>query len=145
MRRAKPSTTGRGTAAGISRSRLPLASAADGPAAVPSPARSKPKKTTPRSRALSAEALAQLGASRLAELLMAQAKGDAALARTLRLALAGTDGSGRLAAEVEKRLRTIGALAGVHRVGQGAPPCPRARQPPRYARRAPRRNGPARR
>ena len=43
---------------------------------------------------------------------MAQAKGDAALARTLRLAPAGTDGSGRLAVEVEKRLRTIGRSRG---------------------------------
>nr|WP_052403041.1 DUF6880 family protein [Roseomonas aerilata] len=43
---------------------------------------------------------------------MAQAKGDAALARTLRLALAGADGSGRLAAQVEKRLRTIGRSRG---------------------------------
>ncbi|PZP44828.1 MAG: hypothetical protein DI601_11305 [Azospirillum brasilense] len=48
----------------------------------------------------------------MAELLMAQAKGDAALARTLRLALAGTDGGGRLATEVEKRLRTIGRSRG---------------------------------
>ncbi|SHK31349.1 hypothetical protein SAMN02745194_04669 [Roseomonas rosea] len=43
---------------------------------------------------------------------MAQAKGDAALARTLRLALAGTDGGGRLVTEVEKRLRTIGRSRG---------------------------------
>ncbi|TPG40970.1 hypothetical protein EAH89_28815 [Roseomonas nepalensis] len=45
-------------------------------------------------------------------MLMAQAKGDPALARTLRLALAGTDGSVRLAVEVEKRLRTIGRSRG---------------------------------
>jgi hypothetical protein len=43
---------------------------------------------------------------------MAQAKGDAALARTLRLALAGMDGGGRLATEVEKRLPTIGRSRG---------------------------------
>ena len=49
----------------------------------------------------------QLGARRLAELLMEKADSDPALARSLRLALAGADGSGRLSAEVEKRLRTI--------------------------------------
>ncbi len=38
---------------------------------------------------------------------MQAATGDPALARSLRLALAGTDSAGRLAAEVEKRLRTI--------------------------------------
>ncbi|WP_140887209.1 DUF6880 family protein [Muricoccus nepalensis] len=85
--------------------------AADADPVTSSPARSRPK-APPRSRALNAEALEQLGAPRLAELLMAQAKGDPALARTLRLALAGTDGSGRLAVEVEKRLRTIGRSRG---------------------------------
>ena len=50
-----------------------------------------------RSRALSVDALEQLGARQLAELLMAQAKGDPALARSLRLVLAGTDGGTRLA------------------------------------------------
>lgn len=49
-----------------------------------------------------------LGARRLAELLMARVEDDLALARSLRLVLAGSDGAGRLAAEVEKRLRTIG-------------------------------------
>ena len=38
---------------------------------------------------------------------MAQAKGDPALARSLRLVLAGTDGGTWLAAEVEKRSRTV--------------------------------------
>jgi thioesterase domain-containing protein len=85
---------------------------ADEETAAPSPDRPKPKKAAPRSRALSVETLEQLGARRLAELLMVQAKGDAALARTLRLALAGMDGGGRLAAEVEKRLRTIGRSRG---------------------------------
>ncbi|PHK93396.1 hypothetical protein CR162_18850 [Pseudoroseomonas rhizosphaerae] len=79
---------------------------------MPSLGRSGIKKAASRSRALSAEALEQLGAARLAELLMAQTKGDAALARTLRLAIASTDGGGRLAAEVEKRLRTIGRSRG---------------------------------
>ncbi|WP_424138881.1 DUF6880 family protein [Roseomonas chloroacetimidivorans] len=96
----------------VSRSRLTPPPVADEEPAAPSPARSKPKRTTSRSRTLSIEALEQLGARRLAELLMAQAKGDAALARTLRLALAGTDGGGRLATEVERRLRTIGRSRG---------------------------------
>ena len=95
-----------------SRPRLTPQPAADAEPAAPSPARARPKKAPPRSRTLSAEALEQLGAPRLAELLMAQAKGDPALARTLRLALAGTDGSARLAVEVEKRLRTIGRSRG---------------------------------
>ncbi len=51
---------------------------------------------------------------------MAQMKGDPALASLLRLVLARTDGGNRLAAEVEKRLRTTPALARIHRVGQGA-------------------------
>ncbi|NPD69341.1 hypothetical protein HN018_26355 (plasmid) [Lichenicola cladoniae] len=38
---------------------------------------------------------------------MAQAQSDPALGRSLRLVLAGTDGGTRLAAEMEKRLRTI--------------------------------------
>jgi hypothetical protein len=49
--------------------------------------------------------LEKLGAHRLAELLMEQADADPALARSLRLALAETEGTGRLGAEVEKRLR----------------------------------------
>jgi hypothetical protein len=77
-----------------------------------SPRRPLAKKTSVRSPALSAEALEGLGARRLAELLMAQAEDDPALARALRLVLAETDGAGRLAAEVEKRLRTIGRSKG---------------------------------
>ena len=95
-----------------SRPRLTPSSEADAEPTAPSPACSRPKKAPPRSRTLSAEALEQLGAPRLAELLMAQVKGDPALARTLRLALAGTDGGGRLAVEVVKRLRTIGRSRG---------------------------------
>ncbi|HEY0204089.1 MAG TPA: hypothetical protein VGC15_08075, partial [Acetobacteraceae bacterium] len=80
---------------------------------VPAPASAKPaRKVTSRSRALSADTLEGLGARRLAELLMDAAQGDPALARALRLVLAGTDGGGRLAAEVEKRLRTIGRSCG---------------------------------
>ena len=80
---------------------------------VPAPASAKPaRKVTSRSRALSADTLEGLGARRLSELLMDAAQGDPALARSLRLVLAGTDGGGRLAAEVEKRLRTIGRSRG---------------------------------
>ncbi len=60
-----------------------------------------------RSRTLSVDTLEQLGARQLAELLMEQAQSDPALARALRLVIAGIDGVTRLAAEVEKRLRTI--------------------------------------
>ena len=87
----------------VSRSRLTPTILEELPTA---PARAPAKKAT-RSRALSVDTLEQLGARQLAELLMAQAKGDPALARSLRLVLAGTDGGTRLAAEVEKRLRTI--------------------------------------
>jgi hypothetical protein len=76
------------------------------------PPRAPTRKTPARSRALSTDALEQLGTRKLAELLMAQAKTDPTLARSLRLILAGTDGGGRLAAEVEKRLRTIGRSRG---------------------------------
>ncbi len=89
----------------MSRSRLTPA-VVEEPSATPVPASAPTKKAT-RSRALSVDTLEQLGARQLAELLMAQAKSDPALARSLRLVLAGTDGGTRLAAEVEKRLRTI--------------------------------------
>ena len=80
---------------------------------VPAPASAKPaRKVTSRSRALSADTLEGLGARRLAELLMDAAQGDPVLAQSLRLVLAGTDSGGRLAAEVEKRLRTIGRSRG---------------------------------
>jgi hypothetical protein len=87
----------------VSRSRLTPSVAEKEPTASKRPTK---KKAVPRSRGLSVETLEQLGASRLAEILMVEAKGDPALARLLRLALAGTDGD-RLATEVEKRLRTI--------------------------------------
>jgi hypothetical protein len=63
-------------------------------------------------RALSAASLAELGADRLAALLMAQAEQDPGLARRLRLELAGEDGPTRLAAEIDKRLRVIGRTRG---------------------------------
>lgn len=73
------------------------------------PARTKraSAKAVARAPALNAETLTQLGAPRLAELLMGYAEVDPALARSLRLVVAGTGGAGHLAAEVEKRLRTI--------------------------------------
>jgi len=64
-------------------------------------------KVAARASVLNADTLAQLGAPRLAGLLMGYAEADPALARSLRLALAETGGAGHLAAEVEKRLRTI--------------------------------------
>ncbi|MGK7871377.1 DUF6880 family protein [Falsiroseomonas sp. E2-1-a20] len=88
------------------------ATSASADAAPKSPQRAPAKKTSSRSPALSAEALEGLGARRLAELLMAQAEDNPTLARALSLVLAGTDGAGRLAAEVEKRLRTIGRSKG---------------------------------
>ena len=75
--------------------------------ALANPSRTPAKKAPPRSRALSADTLEQLGARRLAELLMEAARGNPALGRSLRLVLAGTDGGKKLASEVEKRLRTI--------------------------------------
>lgn len=59
------------------------------------------------SRKLTAAALEQLGAPRLAALLIAQSEADPLLARSLRFELAGADGATHLAAEIEKRLRTI--------------------------------------
>lgn len=66
-----------------------------------------PRQRAARRRVLSAEALEELGLRKLAELLMGLAERDPAVARSLRLELAGSDGPGRLAAEVEKRLRTL--------------------------------------
>ena len=65
------------------------------------------KRTAARSREISVDNLERLGARHLAELLVTHAEGDQLLARSLRLALAETDGTSRLAAEIEKRLRTI--------------------------------------
>jgi hypothetical protein len=95
----------------VFRSRLTSPELNEAPASPARPAATR-KKVAPRSRALSVDTLEQLGARVLAELLMAAAQTDTALARSLRLALAGTDGAGRLAAEVEKRLRTIARSKG---------------------------------
>ena len=95
----------------VSRARL-TSMPGDGDTEPPAPTRAKPAKAKSRTRALSADTLESLGARKLAELLMDAAQGNPALARSLRLVLAGTDGGGRLAAEVEKRLRTIGRSRG---------------------------------
>ncbi len=98
----------------VSRTRLTPMPGDDTPEpSILAPIPAKPaKKATSRSRALSADTLEGLGARRLAELLMDAAQGDPALARSLRLVLAGADGGGRLASEVEKRLRTMGRSRG---------------------------------
>ena len=95
----------------VSRSRLTSPGLNEAPAPPGRPTATR-EKAAPRSKALSVERLEQLGARTLAELLMAAAQTDTTLARSLRLALAGTDGAGRLAAEVEKRLRTIARSKG---------------------------------
>ncbi len=56
---------------------------------------------------LNAKNLANLGAERLAELLMDLVSGDAAIKRRLRLELAASHGSADVAREVKKRLATI--------------------------------------
>ena len=73
------------------------------------PPRAKRANTRAAARApvLSAETLVQLGAPRLADLLMGYAEADPALARSLRLVVAEMGGAAHLAAEVQKRLRTI--------------------------------------
>ena len=95
----------------VSRSRLTSPEPDEVPVSPDRPAATR-KKAVPRSRALSVDTLEQLGARALAELLMTAAQSDTALARSLRLALAGTDGAGRLASEVEKRLRTLARSKG---------------------------------
>lgn len=73
-------------------------------AAPSAPSTKAPSRTSPK---LSAAALEQLGVARLAACLIAQAEADPVLARSLRLELAGANGATRLAAEIDKRLRTI--------------------------------------
>src|ERR1700693_5845039 len=80
--------------------------AADAPKPTPAPEMAV-KRTAARSREISVDNLERLGARHLAKLLVTHAEGDQLLARSLRLALAQTDGTSRLAAEIEKRLRTI--------------------------------------
>ncbi len=61
-----------------------------------------------RTKTITAEALAALGVETLAEVLIAHATTDPALRKKLGILLAGTEGPGKLAAEIDKRLRTIG-------------------------------------
>jgi hypothetical protein len=63
--------------------------------------------TMASNKSLSAENLATLGTTRLAELLIELSAGDAAAKRRLRLALASQSGSGEVAHEVRKRIATI--------------------------------------
>ncbi len=61
-----------------------------------------------RTKTVTPESLAALGAEALAELLIAHAATDPALRKKLGMLLAGTEGPGKLAAEIEKRIKTIG-------------------------------------
>ena len=61
-----------------------------------------------RTKAVTPEALAALGAEALADLLIAHAATDAVLRKKLGMLLAGTEGPGKLAAEIDKRIKTIG-------------------------------------
>jgi hypothetical protein len=57
---------------------------------------------------ISTESLETMGTAALASVLMEHAKVDSVLRRKLRLLLASKEGAGRLVAEIEKRIRTIG-------------------------------------
>jgi uncharacterized protein DUF6880 len=57
---------------------------------------------------ISTESLETMGATVLASVLVEHAKVDSVLRRKLRLLLASKEGSGKLVAEIEKRIRTIG-------------------------------------
>ncbi len=61
-----------------------------------------------RPRTVTQEALAALGAETLAEVLIAHAESDAILRKKLGMLLAGTEGPGKLAAEIDKRIKAIG-------------------------------------
>ncbi len=61
-----------------------------------------------RMKTVTQEALAALGAEALAELLIAHAATDPTLRKQLAMLLAGTEGPGKLAAEIDKRIKTIG-------------------------------------
>lgn len=64
-------------------------------------------KTSSGSRNLKPETLAALGAERLADLIVTQAKADPVFARTVRMALAAKEDASSLAHEIDKRLKTI--------------------------------------
>ncbi len=61
-----------------------------------------------RAKTVTPEALAALGAEALADLLIAHAATDPTLRKKLGMLLAGTEGPGKLAAEIDKRIKTIG-------------------------------------
>ncbi|MDA8249754.1 MAG: hypothetical protein M0Z28_11305 [Rhodospirillales bacterium] len=60
-----------------------------------------------RTKTVTSEALAALGAEALAELLIAHAATDPILRKKLGMLLAATEGPGKPAAEIDKRLKTI--------------------------------------
>ena len=61
-----------------------------------------------RTKSVAPEALAALGAEALAQVLIAHADTDPVLRKKLVMLLASTEGSGKLAAEIDKRIKTIG-------------------------------------
>ncbi len=61
-----------------------------------------------RTKSLTPETRAALGAERLAAALLEHADGDPVLRKKLRMLLAGTEGPGSLGAEIDKRIRAIG-------------------------------------
>ena len=61
-----------------------------------------------RTKTVTPEALTALGAEALAEVLIAHAATDPSLRKKLGMLLAGTEGPGKLAAEIDKRIKTIG-------------------------------------
>lgn len=61
-----------------------------------------------RTKTVTPEALAALGAEALAEVLVAHAATDPTLRKKLGMLLAGIEGPGKLAAEIDKRIKTIG-------------------------------------
>jgi hypothetical protein len=61
-----------------------------------------------RTKSICVESLEPLGAGTLATVLVEHAESDAVLRKKLRMLLAGTEGSGKLARELDKRIRTIG-------------------------------------
>jgi hypothetical protein len=61
-----------------------------------------------RTKSVAPEALAALGAEALAQVLIAHADTDPVLRKMLVMLLASTEAPGKLAAEIDKRIKTIG-------------------------------------
>lgn len=61
-----------------------------------------------RAKSISQDALSELGAEVLAETLVAHAASDPSLRKKLAMLLAGAEGPDKLAAEIDKWIRTIG-------------------------------------